>query len=259
VRETAAGAEYFGETWERFAVSIRRRQAERGLLSGPTEPGRGHVVANRETPVAHTDTHEKTLADKILERTGVDVRECYQCGKCTAGCPMVQFMDLTPSQVMRLAQIGDRDAIRTLLASQTLWSCVGCLTCTQRCPKDLDPAAVMDALREIAYEEGLVPDAQKNVLKFHEAFLKTVEHTGRMSEVPLTALYKTLSRDFFSDVLLAPAMLLRGKLPLVPRVIGGRKEVRRIFKRCLEPEQSERPVQPEHPDHPDEKTEEGRP
>jgi len=187
----------------------------------------------------NTEIHEKTLADRILERTGVDVRECYQCGKCTAGCPMIRFMDLTPSQVMRLVQIGDRDAVEALLSSQTLWSCVGCLTCTQRCPKDLDPAAVMDALREIAYEEGRVPDAQRKVLKFHEAFLKTVEHTGRMSEVPLTALYKTLSRDFLSDVLLAPAMLLRGKLPLVPQVIPGRKEVRRIFKKCLRHEEGE--------------------
>ena len=185
------------------------------------------------------ETHEKTLADRILERTGVDVRECYQCGKCTAGCPMVQFMDLTPSQVMRLAQIGDAEAVETLLTSTTLWSCVGCLTCTQRCPKELDPAAVMDALREIAYEEGLVPADQRKVLRFHQAFLETVKHAGRMSEVPLTALYKTLSGDFFSDVTLAPAMLLRGKLPLIPKVISGRKEVGRIFEKCLHEQEGE--------------------
>ncbi|MEA3368248.1 MAG: 4Fe-4S dicluster domain-containing protein [Planctomycetota bacterium] len=189
--------------------------------------------------MAHTETHEKTLAEKIRQRTGVDVRECYQCGKCTAGCPMARFMDLTPSQVMRLVQIGDEEAVETLLSSQTLWSCVGCLTCTQRCPKELDPAAVMDALREIAYEEGRVPDEQRKVLKFHEAFLETVKHAGRMSEVPLTALYKTLSRDFLSDVLLAPAMLLRGKLPLIPQVISGRKEVGRIFEKCRREDEGE--------------------
>jgi len=191
--------------------------------------------------VAHTETetHEKTLAEKIRQRTGVDVRECYQCGKCTAGCPMARFMDLTPSQVMRLVQIGDEEAVETLLSSQTLWSCVGCLICTQRCPKNLDPAAVMDALREIAYEEGRVPDEQRKVLKFHEAFLEIVKHAGRMSEVPLTALYKTLSRDLLSDVTLAPAMLLRGKLPLIPKVISGRKEVGRIFKKCRREDEGE--------------------
>jgi heterodisulfide reductase subunit C len=191
--------------------------------------------------VAHTETEtrEKTLADTILDRTGVDVRECYQCGKCTAGCPMARFMDLAPSQVMRLTQIGDAQAVDTLLASSALWSCVGCLTCTQRCPKDLDPAAVMDALREIAYEEGRVPAEQRKVLRFHQAFLETVKHAGRMSEVPLTALYKTLSGDFFSDVTLAPAMLLRGKLPLIPKVISGRKEVGRIFEKCLREQEGE--------------------
>jgi len=191
--------------------------------------------------MAHTETEtrEKTLAERVLDRTGVDVRECYQCGKCTAGCPMAPFMDLTPSQVMRLVQIGDEQAVETLLTSTALWSCVGCLTCTQRCPKDLDPAAVMDALREIAYEEGRVPDEQRKVLRFHQAFLQTVRHAGRMSEMPLTALYKTLSRDFFSDVTLAPAMLLRGKLPLVPPVIAGRKEVGRIFEKCLGEDEGE--------------------
>jgi len=191
--------------------------------------------------MAHTETEtrEKTLAERVLDRTGVDVRECYQCGKCTAGCPMAPFMDLTPSQVMRLVQIGDEQAVETLLTSTALWSCVGCLTCTQRCPKDLDPAAVMDALREIAYEEGRVPDEQRKVLRFHQSFLQTVRHAGRMSEMPLTALYKTLSRDFFSDVTLAPAMLLRGKLPLVPPVIAGRKEVGRIFEKCLGEDEGE--------------------
>jgi len=179
-----------------------------------------------------TETHESTLAEQIREATGVCVTECYQCGKCTAGCPMARFMDLTPSQVMRLVQIGDAAAIERLLTSKTLWSCAGCLTCTQRCPKDLDPAAVMDALRERSFREGKVPHEQKKILAFHRSFLKTVEYAGRMSEVPLTSLYKLSSLDLFSDVLLAPVMLAKGKLPMVPAVIRGRKEVRRLFQAC---------------------------
>jgi len=183
-----------------------------------------------------TKTDKPTLADEVREATGVDVAECYQCGKCTAGCPMARYMDITPSQIMRLVQIGGEEACRRLLASTAIWSCVGCLTCTQRCPKDLDPAAVIDALREMAHREGTVPHEQKRVLAFHKAFLKIVQHTGRMSEVPLTGLYKMTSGDLFSDVLLAPVMLAKGKLPLVPRVIHGRKEIRRIFKACLRKE-----------------------
>ena len=179
-----------------------------------------------------TKTAQSTLADKVRQATDVDVAECYQCGKCTAGCPMTRYMDLTPSQVMLLVQVGDEAAVRRLLGCRTIWSCAGCLTCTQRCPKDLDPAAVMDVLREMANREGTVPHDLKRVLTFHKAFLKNVEYAGRMSEVPLTSLYKMTSGDFFSDVMLAPAMFLRGKLPLVPRVIPGRKDIRRIFKAC---------------------------
>lgn len=176
--------------------------------------------------------HEPKIAAAIRKAAGADVAECYQCGKCTAGCPMAKYMDLAPNQVMRLAQVGDEASLDRLLSSTAIWSCAGCLTCTQRCPKGLDPAGVMDALREMSYREGKVSRKQRRVLAFHKAFLKNVEYTGRMSEVPLTGLYKMTSGDLFSDVTLAPAMLLRGKLPLVPKVIRGRKEIRRLFARC---------------------------
>ena len=145
---------------------------------------------------------------------------------------MARYMDLSPNQVMRLVQIGDAPAIDRLLRAATIWSCAGCLTCTQRCPRELDPAAVMDVLREMSSDQGKVSPKQKKILAFHKAFLKNVEKTGRMSEVPLTSLYKMTTGDFFSDVMLAPLMMLKGKLPLVPKVIRGRKQVGRIFKAC---------------------------
>jgi len=175
---------------------------------------------------------ESPLAEAIRKAVGVDVAECYQCGKCSAGCPMVPYMDITPSQIMRLVQIGDEAATEKLLRSTAIWSCLGCLTCTQRCPKELDPAAVIDALREMSYDRGLVSPAQKKVLAFHEAFLKTVEKTGRMSEIPLVRRYKLASRDLFSDVTMVPPMLVRGKLPLLAHKIDGRKEIRKIFQTC---------------------------
>jgi heterodisulfide reductase subunit C len=176
---------------------------------------------------------ESKVAQTIHRVTDVNVGECYQCGKCTGGCPMSRYMDLTPNQIMRLAQLTDADAERRLLTSGAIWRCIGCLTCAQRCPKKLDPAAVIDALREISYQRGLVAPGQKKILEFHKALLKMVEKTGRMSEAPLTALYKMKSRDFFSDVTMAPAMLARGKLR-PPKIIHGRKDMHRIFKTCHE-------------------------
>jgi len=173
-----------------------------------------------------------TLGWSVLEATGVDVAQCYQCGKCTAGCPMARYMDLMPHQVMRLVQIGDAAAEEKLLGCATLWSCAGCLTCTQRCPKELDAAAVMDALRQMAYDRKKTSPKQKKVLAFHEAFLKTVESDGRMSEFALVRRYKMASMDFISDVALAPAMFARGKLKFASHKTRGRKEVQGIFAAC---------------------------
>ena len=177
-------------------------------------------------------TRESELAAAIHDATGVNVAECYQCGKCTAGCPMAKFMDIVPNQIMRLVQIGDKPSEDKLLRSVAIWRCAGCLTCMQRCPKELDPAAVIDALREMSHGQGKVVKAAKKILAFHRAFLKTVEKTGRMSEFALTRRYKLATGDLFSDVGLAPAMLFKGKLSLKSHKIPGRGEVKRIFATC---------------------------
>ncbi len=145
---------------------------------------------------------------------------------------MTRHMDLMPHQIMRLVQIGDAPAEEKLLGCATLWSCAGCLTCTQRCPKELDPATVMDVLRQMAYERKKASRAQKKVLAFHQAFLKTIESDGRMSEFALVRRYKMASLDLMSDVDLTPAMFARGKLKFAGHKTAGRKEVQKIFAAC---------------------------
>jgi heterodisulfide reductase subunit C len=172
------------------------------------------------------------LSQSIREATGVDAARCYQCGKCSAGCPMTRHMDLMPHQVMRLVQIGGAAAEEKLLRCAALWSCAGCLTCTQRCPNELDPAAVMDALRERAHERRKTSPEQKKVQAFHEAFLKTIESSGRLSELALVRRYKMATLDLMSDVALVPAMLARGKLKFRSHKTAGRKEIRKIVAAC---------------------------
>ena len=83
---------------------------------------------------------------KVAELSGQNLNLCYQCGKCSAGCPMSFAMDLLPNQVMRLVQLGLEEDIA---ASRTIWQCASCLTCTVRCPKGVDISRVMEALRLI--------------------------------------------------------------------------------------------------------------
>jgi len=94
-------------------------------------------------------TREKiknSLVDKIEDISGQNVFDCYQCGMCSSGCPVTDYMDYSPNQVMRLVQLGSVDEI---LNSRTIWICSTCLQCSTRCPKGIDVAKVMEALRTI--------------------------------------------------------------------------------------------------------------
>jgi heterodisulfide reductase subunit C len=83
---------------------------------------------------------------KIESLSGQDLLACYQCGKCSAGCPMANFMDILPNQIIRYAQLGLEE---TLLASNAIWLCVSCYTCNTRCPKGVKIAEVVEAVRRV--------------------------------------------------------------------------------------------------------------
>jgi len=90
--------------------------------------------------------------------SGENLLACNQCGKCSAGCPVAFSIDLLPSQVIRLAQLG----IEEVLDSQTIWTCAACLTCVARCPKGIDLPRIMEALRSISMQrEGDRMDASQ--------------------------------------------------------------------------------------------------
>ncbi|HVN21359.1 MAG TPA: 4Fe-4S dicluster domain-containing protein [Dongiaceae bacterium] len=161
---------------------------------------------------------------------------CYQCGKCTAGCPVAARMDITPNQLIRTVQLGQT---ATALRSQAIWECVSCQTCSTRCPKEVDCAAVMDALREISLAEGMVAPSQQPTVSFQQAFLDNIRRNGRLVELELIAQYKTAVffrtgrlALFFKDAGLAPQLSKRKKLHLRSERVRDRKVVERIFAKC---------------------------
>ncbi|MFO7981313.1 MAG: 4Fe-4S dicluster domain-containing protein [Candidatus Aminicenantes bacterium] len=91
-------------------------------------------------------TIKNSVVAKVEELSGQNLLACYQCGKCSAGCPAISQMDLPPNQVIRYAQLGFTDE---LINSKTIWICASCLTCNVRCPKGINIAEIMEALRQV--------------------------------------------------------------------------------------------------------------
>jgi heterodisulfide reductase subunit C2 len=178
----------------------------------------------------HTDHHPDTLAGRVEAATGVRLAHCYQCGKCAAGCLVADQMDQTSCQILRLLQYGLPEYDQRALESEGLWLCLSCETCSARCPQDLDIPKVIDFLRGEAVRAGLAHPGSKDILAFHQAFLGSIEKTGRLYEMGLVADYKLRSRHFLQDVALAPRMFLKGKLGLLPHTVKDRQGVKLLFK-----------------------------
>ncbi|MEW5946846.1 MAG: 4Fe-4S dicluster domain-containing protein [bacterium] len=161
-----------------------------------------------------------------VRRLGVpNLSRCYQCLRCAAGCPLASAMDYTPSQIMRMATLGMKEEI---LDSSTIWLCASCMTCTTRCPMEIDVAGVMDALKELALEEGRGA-AQKNVRDFHRIFMNIVRARGRMLEPLLLGHYKLRTRTFAQDARLGGKMVAKRKLRFYSPKIAGAKKVRAMM------------------------------
>ncbi len=166
---------------------------------------------------------------EILEKDcGEKVRRCYQCGKCSAGCPISFKMDYLPNQIIRMVQLGME---KQVLSSKTIWLCASCLTCSSRCPREIDIAEIMDYLRRRAYKKQVIPLEETEIPLFNKIFLRNIELFGRLYEMGLIGMFNLLSGEFFKDMSLAPKMFLKRKIGIFPHRIKNLKELREIFKK----------------------------
>lgn len=91
------------------------------------------------------EPENKYFRDRVMELSGENVDLCFQCGACSSGCPMTQEMDYLPSKIIRMVQLGLEEA----LESKTIWVCTTCFNCEVHCPRGIDIANVMEALRQL--------------------------------------------------------------------------------------------------------------
>lgn len=163
---------------------------------------------------------------ELLREKGVPVDTCYQCLRCSAGCPMLSFMDYAPNRVIRMLQCGQEAQI---LSSHSIWMCASCHTCTTRCPNDVDIAHMMDVLRQEAQRRN-IQSADPDVEKFHQAFVAAIKR-GRVHELEMIGRYKLSTKKFFDDMQLGFEMFKRGRMKIIPDwKVPGAAEVKKIFK-----------------------------
>ncbi len=159
-----------------------------------------------------------TLADLLRDKTGSNVYRCYQCVKCTSGCPLSDQFDMTPNQIMRAVQLGDD----SVLESKAIWLCASCYTCASRCPQAIDVTGVMDTLRIEATRRKIKPGIPE-IAKFNELFMANIKRFGRVYEFGLMAAHNIALKKPFNDLKMGLRMLRRGKLGFVPEFPNKKK------------------------------------
>ncbi|MHB1390466.1 MAG: 4Fe-4S dicluster domain-containing protein [Thermoleophilia bacterium] len=177
-------------------------------------------------PVSRTVPEGAHLAAEIERRSGMRVSDCNQCGRCTSTCAGAIAFDIPPHQMMRYLQLGLTDRV---LDSATAQLCFDCMTCSLRCPMQIDVAVVIETTKNIADEQGR-DGGQRGIGVFRREFLRNVRRHGRLHEPSLLAWINLKTYRPFNDLSLVP-VLGKKKLHVVPPRIRNLRSLRRMFRR----------------------------
>jgi heterodisulfide reductase subunit C2 len=170
------------------------------------------------------------LAQEVQTRSGATPMSCYQCAKCSSGCPVAARGGLKPHELVRMVQLDQRDVV---LSSGFIWECTSCQICITRCPQQVDIAAMNDALRAISLAAGKVAPGTA-APAFNDIFLKGIRKRGRVYELGLMAEFKLRTGRLLEDAGKAPMMFSKGKLPLLPHSVTGRAQRKAMFRRAAQ-------------------------
>jgi heterodisulfide reductase subunit C len=181
------------------------------------------------TEAIQIDEKGLKLSDAVAAAGGIDVSYCYQCGKCSTGCPMAYEMDLKPSQLMHAIQLGLKDLVYN---SKTMWMCASCHMCSARCPQEVDIAEVMDTVKIMMMREKQKPRVP-DVLKLSKCFVENLKWFGRMYELGMVGMLKLSTGKLTQDMDMGLKMFKKGKFNLLPGFTGAwavRNIIRRVNK-----------------------------
>lgn len=169
----------------------------------------------------------ESIKTRVEDLSGVDIDSCLQCKRCSNGCPVGQYTDLYPAEIIKLLQLG---AGAELLNNEIIWICASCNTCFSRCPMKIDMAAVMDALRVMAVEKGAAKP-EGDIPLMNKVLLKTIKTFGRTYDLGAMIMYKTGTSTYFNDAEKFPMLVTKQKIALLPPRGADKKTVKRIMRK----------------------------
>jgi len=181
--------------------------------------------------MASKPTFSQEISNLLHAAHGEPAKTCIQCGSCAGTCPAVDYMDHTPRRLIAMINADLKDDV---LASNTYWHCASCFHCNVRCPREIDIAALMYAVKRYSmwnktYPEGLVGPT------FSETFVKTIVRSGRSYEPVLapTYMFKFGPREFLQEAQTATSMMLKGRIPVLPHKIKRIDNFQRMISRII--------------------------
>ncbi len=177
------------------------------------------------------------LSQDLEVLTGENALLCYQCKRCTLGCPSAYAMRMKPHEMMRALQLGLKEEIYW---SGVIWICISCETCNTRCPQKINILRVINGLRELALAKKVdYYNPYPAIPGFHRLFISLAARFGRMYELGLALLINLKMLTPFKDIDLAAAMLRKGRLRLIPHSSRGAKKLRQLMAQIRKLEQSD--------------------
>ena len=169
-----------------------------------------------------------SFRQQIEALSGQNVNLCFQCSKCSAGCPLADKMDLKPAQIMHSIRLGQEDRV---LNSTAIWLCVGCEMCTARCPQAVEPAAAMTASRALALQKGVTP-AVKEVGIYYRGFVDNMRLFGKIHDASVAGITQLLTGQLRKNLPLAWKLFIRGRVKPPPLPLRG-SEFRKLYNNVL--------------------------
>ncbi|MEK7676373.1 MAG: 4Fe-4S dicluster domain-containing protein [Verrucomicrobiota bacterium] len=174
---------------------------------------------------------KQEVANLLHAAEGNPLSTCMQCGTCSGTCPVAGFMDHTPRRLIAMINADLRDPV---LASNTFWYCASCYQCTVRCPRGIDIAELMYALKRYSiwkqkHQDGLIGPV------FSETFVKTILRSGRSYEPVLATAYLFTYGvpEILQEAQTATSLMLKGRIPLLPPRIKRIENFRRMIQRII--------------------------